>query len=75
MTNSRMKKKFRVCHRIRDLKVGNVILFIDFLKPTSATGQLYVRRIMLLISLAPRGQMWRYSCFVLMYATCISLEF
>lgn len=70
-----MKKKFCVFHRSRDLKVGNAILFIDFLKPTSATGQFYVRRIMLLISLAPRGQMWRYNSFVPVYATCISLEF
>ena len=67
MTNSRMKNKFCVYHRNRDLKVGNasVILFIDFLKPSSANGQIYVRRIMLLISVAPRGQMWRYSSIVL----------
>ena len=71
-----MKKKFCVCHKIRDLKVGNVILFIDFLKPRSATGQMYERRIILLISLAPHGQMRWYSSFVrtCVYATCISLE-
>ena len=70
-----MKKKFCVCQRSHGLKVGKVVLFNEFLKPSSATGQIYVRRIMLLLSLEPRVQIWRYSSFVPVYATSIYLEF